>query len=78
MAFSPAIDDFTQRGRNEAAAKLSKNKEVVRAGDQAACPLPTGHNAYQQLHDESLAPSVSLRYACLASLLAADQCLCSS
>ncbi len=34
MAFSPDIDDFTQLGRNEAAAKLSKNKEIVRAGVQ--------------------------------------------
>ncbi len=53
MAFSPAIDDFTQRGRNEAAAKLSKNKEVVRAGDQAACHVPTRRTAQEQLHAES-------------------------
>ena len=32
MAYSPPVDDFTQQGRNEAAAKLSKNREVVRAG----------------------------------------------
>lgn len=35
LAVSPEVDDFTQRGRNEAAAKLSKNMEVVRAGDSA-------------------------------------------
>ena len=32
MAYSEPADEWTQRGRNEAAAKLSKNKDVVRGG----------------------------------------------
>lgn len=40
MAYSPPVDDFTQQGRDEAAAKLSKNKEVVRAGESACTALP--------------------------------------
>ena len=39
MAFSEPISDFTQRGRKEAAAKLSKNKDVVRAGVLLAMSL---------------------------------------
>lgn len=45
MAFSPVIDDFTQRGRNEAAAKLSKNKEVVRADIVKRSGILRGHDS---------------------------------
>lgn len=46
MAYSPPVDDFTQQGRNEAAAKLTKNREVVRAGGAAHTAHPPPEMVY--------------------------------
>ncbi|KAL3147580.1 glutathione s-transferase [Trebouxia sp. C0009 RCD-2024] len=45
MAYSPPVDDFTQQGRDEAAAKLSKNKEVVRADIVKRSGILRGHDS---------------------------------
>lgn len=45
MAFSPEVDKFTQHGRKEAAAKLSKNKEVVRADIVRRSGILRGHDS---------------------------------
>ena len=51
MAYAEPPNNFTQRGRNEAAAKLSMNKEVVRAGVGASTvPLQSGDCGSILLH----------------------------
>lgn len=66
MAYSGPVDDFTQRGRQEAAAKLSKNKEVVRAGTDGLSRMQTKTSLYGHL---GMVTSVLLhRCSCLASV----------